>query len=125
MTADARVGVERLPDSMSCLARLRHLSVQNMRIGDSCGVLKTLTALTNLDFWWSGELPEHRRQSPHCNPLPAGMDGLRSLQVMRVTCYHQPVPRLALQGLQDLQLAAPSIAPEVRRFRRYGSGLLG
>jgi len=110
-----RTSIQRLQDAMSRLTVLQNLEVHNVQIKRTCVVLRALTALTRLDIRWMAELPEDYFLL--ANPLPAGMGALRSLVELRMTCYHNPVPPLALPSLTTLQLNAPSFSGKVRLAR--------
>ena len=82
-----RTRVPSLPDTMSRHTMLRHLEVQHVRIADTCEVVRALTALTWLDLRWGDGLPEDAPDLP--NPLPTGIDALRGLRELRVTCNNK------------------------------------
>ena len=104
--------IQRLPHAMSRLRRLRYLVVRNIRIMQTCSVLTTLTALDCVVLLLESAGPRDRPR-PARNPLPARMDALRSLRILKVTCNSQPVPPLALPELHWLHLDAPSFDSQV------------
>ncbi len=106
----SRSWVQRLPDCMSRLVRLRRLEVQRVRIMLTSHVLAQLTALEHLEIrCW---VHERDPQQPQ-NPLPAGMHALRSLRELAVDCCHQLMPALALPALTKLYLVKPAFGAEV------------
>ncbi len=98
--------IERLPDRVSRLVRLRQLELREIRLMHS-SQLTTLEALESLVV--EGGRPLEGFPQPH-EPVPAGINALRSLQLLEVTCFYQRVPPLALPALTSLQLDAPSIS---------------
>ena len=111
--------IERLPDTMSRLVRLRQLEIREIRLMHS----SQLTLLTTLEtLVVDGGRPLEGFPQPH-KPVPAGINALRSLQVLEVTCFYQHVPPLALPALTSLQLDAPSFS-EVCPARAQACALL-
>ena len=111
VTGSSRTHVDRLPDGMARLTRLRELHVRNVRIKFTSHVLATLTALEALTILRDDK---GRRSGPRLeNPLPHGMHALCSLRQLWVTCYYQPMPALALPALEFMQLDAPLFGGEV------------
>jgi len=111
ITGGSRTKVQRLPDGMSRLQRLRTLQVHGIRMLAS-RVLNTLTSLQRLEMLLPGDqLPMHDPRLQ--NPLPPGMHALRSLRDLRVTCCWQPMPALALPQLTELLLDAPAFGGTV------------
>ncbi len=104
--------VARLPEGMSRLVRLRVLELMDVRVNHTSDVLKTLTALESLMIMRSRGRSPHEPQ-PQQNPLPAGMEALRSLRELRVACDAHPVPPLALPALEVLQLDEPVFGEQV------------
>ena len=86
-------------------------SASSSWFGDLTPALATLTALEALTILREGK---GRRSGPRLeNPLPHGMHALCRLRQLSVTCYHQPMPSLALPALEFMQLDAPLFGSEV------------
>ena len=96
-----------LPAAVSRLTRLRQLEilgVRNLRVGST---LNTLTALERLVILSKND---RHRQPGVISLLPSGVNALRRLRELRVSCGYQPMPLLSLPALEMLQVDAPILA---------------
>jgi len=109
VTGTWRTTVQDLPTELYRL-RLRDLEIRNVRMTGDCGVLRHLWRLERLVVLWDNELtrddPERIGSS---TLLPLGMDGLRSLRELRITCDYGFMWPVTLPALEIFHLDAHAV----------------